>query len=68
MLNNSKQKNTKDVEDDSILNINISNKAETLTGLEKIKQMRLESGITSTDGKHVYNDDFNTISKRSETS
>ena len=36
---------------ESILNINITNKAETLTGLEKIKQMRLDSGITSTDGK-----------------
>jgi len=36
---------------ESILNINIKNKAETLTGLEKIKQMRIDSGITSTDGK-----------------
>ena len=54
--------------DDSILNINITNKAETLTGLEKIKQMRLDSGITSTDGKINQYEDNNTISKRSENS
>ena len=56
--------------DESILNIKINNKAETLTGLEKIKQMRLESGIASTDGKPTHRDDFNhnTISKRSESS
>ena len=54
--------------DDSILNINITNKAETLTGLEKIKQMRLDSGITSTDGKINQYEENNTISKRSENS
>ena len=39
--------------DDSILNINITKNAETLTGLEKIKQMRILSGVTSTDGKPI---------------
>ena len=53
---------------ESILNINIKNKAETLTGLEKIKQMRIDSGITSTDGKMNQYDEINTISKRSENS